>query len=257
MARSRKRSKPVPTGKVNKSTDDIFCGNRRFVEAAAIGPTFYGYAQSAVWENRVQKYVPNEWEAIGNVQRCYHGTSQNSIAWIAIQSLKPGGRGWSLGLFGRGIYTAPNPIKAWGHARTIYRDGAHYKYLLEGRIALGKPYYPEKSGSQEDYLKIHGFDSLVAKGGTEIKGLYRGHLAYAEYVVYNPVQVVIDFVYEYKEVKNTMKYVAQTKISWSICPCKVDGHRCKNSYGESGCIVHKKKYGISKNDFEYCQFFEK
>jgi hypothetical protein len=271
MPRKRK-PRPVPRkdGPDNK-TVEIFGENKRFIPSEAKGPQIHSFKQTAAWENRVKNYTPREWRRIGNIQRCFHGTAMHNIAWIAIQSLQPGGRRgsiyrWRTGLFGQGIYVAPKSAKAFGYTKPYkWKNGGWCRYLLEGRVALGKVYRAKESGDCRVQLLDNGCDSVVAGAGMPINGVWGGSLINTEYVVYDPVQVVIDFVYEYEEIERkpviARRYRRPTLPSWkstkpSPHPCQKDDKRCKNSFHDSGCVVLNRKKGVTKEDLEYCQHFE-
>lgn len=255
----------------NQKPDEIFGESRRFVPSTVTGPHFRGYIKSRTWENKILNYEPKEWAAIGNIHAIYHGTSREKIKFIAIQSLLPmGGKKFRKtnkfagGLFGPGIYTTPKAIKAWGHSPNWYdkETKIHKKYLLEGRVALGKVFEPRTSGDQRSRMVAFNCNSVAAKAGIEITGLWGGKttLAIAEYVVYDPIQVVIDYVFEYEEIPTKKTYVSVyypvRGKGDELHPCHKNGKLCKNAYNISGCIIKNKKKGITKEDFEFCRSYE-
>jgi hypothetical protein len=260
---------------------ELFGNSKRFIVSGVTGPKFFNHRNTRTWENKVVNYVPKEWAEIGNVKNCFHGTKKGNIQYIASQSLLPGGgryRGRRFGgsLFGRGIYVAPKAEKAWGFA---WPDKDGRRYLLQGRVALGKTFRPDQVGDFKQWIQETHHGSIVAEAGKVIKGIRStgSSLNYTEYCVYNPIQVVIDFVYEYEIVD---KDKSEAKLSgmallrflrrdgakgnepWETIekskthPCWKDGKLCKNAYNISGCMAKRKKYGVTLDEFEFCRRYE-
>jgi hypothetical protein len=268
--------------KGNNTYCELFGDSKRFIVSGETGPKFDNYQNTRTWENKVINYVPKEWAKIGNVRKCFHGTRKQNIQYIASQSLLPGGgkyrKRWGSGMFGRGIYVAPKPEKAWNFA---WADKDGRRYLLQGRVALGKTFKPEQVGDFKQWIQETHYGSIVAEPDKEIKGLRTssGTLRHTEYCVYNPIQVVIDYVYEYeiidkdkaKSKMSTMTYFRSLlrekpvdgKAPWDtiekskIHPCWKEGSLCKNAYNVSGCMSKRKKHGVTKDEFEFCRRYEK
>jgi hypothetical protein len=93
------------------------------------------------------------------------------------------------GMFGAGIYTAPNISKALGHAFSA--GVGEPRYVFAAMVALGRVYEaPEANRSLcREALEAMGYDSVCGKAG--VTKSWGGKLTFTEYVVYDPDRVML------------------------------------------------------------------
>lgn len=167
------------------------------------------------YRNRIPSYSTKVMKDIGNIVSCWHGTSYHALERIVHSGLLVPGRRSKLAyplLFGNGIYLAPDSRKAIKFSSVT----SGYLPLLKCHVALGREWIPVKNGSQETELLVKGYHSVHAPAGSEFAyksqrfyrrskspfGAFTGTraLRYAEYVVYDPQQVVVNEILIYAEV---------------------------------------------------------
>ncbi|GEM_PF-3823182 len=128
---------------------------------------------------------------VGNVRELWHGTRITSALQIVREGLRVG----YGGMFGGGIYTGP-----FGKAVSYGDSNANVRFLLKVRVALGRVWYataPEHrvTGS---VLWQNGFHSIA--GMRKVTKSFAGTLREDEYVVYDPAQVLVTEIWEFRRV---------------------------------------------------------
>lgn len=124
-----------------------------------------------------------------NIKRLFHGTNCTSLAGIMSQGLVCG----SSGMFGGGIYLAPNFSKSWGFA-----GGEKFRFMLAVDAALGNVLSAPKAQNYGPRIWKEGFHSVGGSAGvTQTYG--SSTLRYSEYVVYYPQQVRVLYLAQFED----------------------------------------------------------
>lgn len=128
-----------------------------------------------------------------NIRRLYHGTTATSLASIVRRGLVCG----THGMFGGGIYLAPDFMKAWGFSGY---GRQHYVLLVDA--ALGNVKVVEHANSSMGaHIWQQGFQSVAgARGLTASYGSSKLH--YDEFVVYYRDQVQLLYLAQYTNLSN-------------------------------------------------------
>lgn len=193
------------------------------------------------WERHGDS-IPQLLIKIGNIKTAYHGTSADVVPAIASTRFRSGG----TGMFGPGIYCAPSVEKAATYA--VMRSDDTKFYVVECLVALGKPYRPQRTGSDivKD-MKMAGCDSIIANEGP-LSGAWTGSLRNAEYVVTNPNQIMVYRIHLYKQHESKPLPSIYDRATH---PCERDGRVCKNAVIHGGCILAEKV-----RDSKWCRSYE-
>ena len=187
---------------------------------------------------------------IGNVVTSWHGTGMWAIPNIADDELKPG----KHGMFGAGIYTAPNVSKAAVYAKgsaTVDNLGREHFFLLRCRVALGNTYNATNTDWGKMDLAANGYHSISANAGP-LFGAWGGAIRRGEYVVYHSDQVVVERVFEFAMQYERMDkcgfasysiptYAPPKVPAWKTShPCLIRGRLCKYVYPgrtDGKCVI--------------------
>ena len=62
------------------SVIELFGNSKRFESSSRAGPKIEGFVNVRSWKNRKYPYVPKQWDRLGNVRECYHGTARDALA---------------------------------------------------------------------------------------------------------------------------------------------------------------------------------
>lgn len=126
---------------------------------------------------------------IGNVRELWHGTQITSALQIVREGLRVGGGG----MFGGGIYTGP-----FAKAVNYGGAGASVRFMLKVRVALGRVWYATEAGGwlTGPVVWSHGFHTIAGMG--KVTKSFAGTLRGDEYVVYDPAQVLVTEIWEFR-----------------------------------------------------------
>lgn len=123
---------------------------------------------------------------LSNVHRVFHGTKAQHVRHILKQSMKLPTYGYQR-LFGLGLYFANKAEKSLNYTNS--HDGN--TYVLVSDVKMGKSYDTYKC--LYDGLP-KGYDSVHAKSGKNIQGVWNGSLNHDELVVYNTSQQTVRYL---------------------------------------------------------------
>lgn len=229
---ARTEAPPVRTPKpilVKRPAAMLFGEPLNINKIRADGPKITGYICVASWEvlptdDQIMAFLELE-QALGNVNRMYHGTKVHSVEDIVKAGLR---KGWG-GMFGGGIYMG-GIHKAIGYAwgtPTAQRTGCYASpwkahYVLEIDAVLGKI----KACMESDHslnlgkVKGEGYDSVG--GFANQTNSWGGKLRHNEYVVYDPKQVLIRRIHEYQTDNAPTDTLIPTQGSCELIVEKVD-----------------------------------
>lgn len=176
------------------------------------GPNVAGYVFVGAWQvehpdEKVLRFFEVS-DALGNVNKLYHGTDATNIESICAQGLRPGR---ATCMFGAGVYMGPIQkailfaTTGWGRRRRrpTPKTLESVHYVLEVEAALGR--IKACAASQKftlDSLKAEGYDSVGGFAG--FTASWGGTLRHSEYVVYNPDQVIVNYIYEYHRIEDAV-----------------------------------------------------
>jgi len=189
------------------SEDDVNVAANRMTEADLgrwPGPhAVSGFKLTCVWQvqhhdDKLRKICATigTYGSSPNIRRLYHGTQATSLASIVRRGLVCGRHG----MFGGGIYLAPDFMKAWGFSGY----GRHH-YVLLVDAALGNVRVVEQANSSLGaHIWQQGFQSVAgARGLTASYGSNKLH--YDEFVVYYRDQVQLLYLAQYTDMATSTK----------------------------------------------------
>ena len=148
---------------------------------------------------------------VGNNLLLWHGTRMTNYLSILSTGLRiaPLGAEKTGSMFGEGIYFADAFAKSMGYCS---QDEKGYSALLLAKVAVGKAYTPNAVDCYDYTHAPSGFDSVFGEGGTTVASwitradgtkiplkMKRGNssrhgLNFNEYIVYNPNQVMLNYL---------------------------------------------------------------
>lgn len=127
----------------------------------------------------------------------FHGTKPEYFRHIANQGLRLPTTSGNGKLFGYGIYFADQSAKARTYANYGCFNGNQHTMLVS-KVAFGKKYVTTENNSWHK-IPYDGYHSLYAEKEKNIRGAFRGYLAYNELIVYREEQANLNYVIVYEE----------------------------------------------------------
>jgi len=253
------------------SVQELFGSSCRYrLSSSFRGPQLEGYEFLCAFENKVHSYHTPTMQKLGNIKQAWHGTNKAALKSIAVDGLltpfqrRKRDRWTSIhGMFGPGIYLAPNIEKAamfaWQHK--------HLKFVLQCYVALGKPHFATQTGNYYETAEMEDKHSVIGGRGS-LTGAWGGRLLNEEWVIFDNQQATVDMVLVYRCVETPKatpfrgsigrRFYNSSREPQGVVryhPCKRNGKLCRNAFGSGGCVEKGITTGASAFS-DYCRDYQ-